>query len=133
MISKKRMLLAALLTGALSCDNRRDVTQPLPPQPGTLTVRLTTPRADDGAIVFELRGQGDATPQLADTTMWMFTERVDSTLTRVVLVGDLVSGPLVTFEVVDVQRPYTATLVQVSDRANAVRAQLQDYDLAIAR
>jgi len=127
------MLLCAALAGSLSCNP--DITeQPpaRPPEPGRLTVVLTTPRSDDGGIVLEIRGHATGTPVRSDTAMFMFSERMDSALTRVVLVGNLRTGPVLWFDVSDTRQPYSATIIQVSDQANVVREHLQDYSLDVS-
>ena len=133
-------LLAGGLIAVLSCNADRDITKPPPgpppgppPEPGVLTVALTTPRLDDGAIVFDIRGHAGEMPALVDTTMWMFSERLDSTVTRVVLVGELHTGPLVTFPVDDIHTPYGATIIDVSDRADRARTDFKDYQLVVSR
>jgi hypothetical protein len=51
---------------------------------------------------------------------------------RVVLAGNLVSGPLLSFSVPDVHAAYRATLLQVGDRGSHARADLTKYSLTIS-
>lgn len=106
---------------------------PPPPEPGQLTVRLTTPLGDDGAIVVEVRGPNVTQVQLSDNTMFLLAEHVDSATQRFVILGDLQSGPLATFHVPDIHavRAYSATAVEVASRDNTVRSSLEGYALTI--
>ncbi len=66
--------------------------------------------------------------------MWIVGESVDSTTRRIVLAGDLKTGPLVTFVVPDVSRAplYSAIVLEVANRDNAVRSSIGAYKLTIA-
>jgi hypothetical protein len=127
-----RQLLIGLALG-VACDNTPDPVQPPEPPTGQLTVSLITPHSDDGALVFELRGTPVPDLVVADSAYWLYAEQVDSTTLRAVLAGDL-AGALVTFEASDVNSPpsYTATVIEVADRLNRVRATVQGYALEIA-
>ena len=125
------MLLVAALAAAMSCERGTGPSGASAPTPVRLTVVLTTPHADDGAIVFEIAGQAVATPRLMDTTMSVFSESISPTLTRLVVVGDLTSGPLLTVEAPDSQQQYVAHIIAASDRANVPRDSVPDYRMAI--
>jgi hypothetical protein len=126
-------LLIVALAAALSCDKSVAPSPPPGSGPGRVTLFLETPHVDDGAIVIEITGSSVGTPVLADTSMWMFTDHVDSRVTRVVIVGNLTTGALLGFDVPDSVQPYMAAILQVSDRANVARASLQGYKLDLSR
>jgi hypothetical protein len=129
------LLIAAALATAVSCDHSPVVVSlpPPPPEPGVLTLRLTTPKSDDGAIVLDVRGPDVTQVQLADGTMFLLTESVNGVTQRLVAVGDLQSGALVTFHVPDIHAisAYSATAVEVASRDNAIRSSLEGYTLAV--
>jgi len=102
---------------------------------GTVTLRLTTPHTDDGAVLFEVTGPPveGATP--ADASLQLFTRREgDSTLVGVV-VGSISDGAVVELQVPDIDEAagYTARVIEVADRQNALRASLTGYALTSAR
>ena len=136
-MSRKLLLIMAVMVCAPSCD-RMPVVVSLPPPPepkaGFLIVRLASPTSDDGAIVFEIRGPAAGTALASDTAMWIVGESVDSTTRRIVLAGDLETGPLVTFAVPDVSTAplYSAIVLEVANRDNAVRSSIGAYKLTIA-
>ena len=107
-------------------------------QPGVLTVRLTTPRADDGAMTFEVSGPAIDSVIVVDASLRLFTRREGegeggSTVSGVV-VGALADGIVVTLRVPDVGAAagYTARVLEVADRQNALRASLAGYALTVA-
>ena len=113
--------------------------QPPPPPPGQpsgsgrLSVSLTTPNSDDAAILLELRGSTIHGIALANSDWKMYADSSASPI-RIVLAGKLTAGTLLTFDVPDVSAvsSYTATIVDVSDAQNRIRAQT-GYSLGIAR
>lgn len=134
------MLLAAVVAGGLACEGpfRPDLPAgPLPPPPPTprLTVRWETPRADDGAVLIELRGPFIGTTHALDSTGWVQGERLDSTWYRVLVAGDLETGPLLTFEVPtgDAVAAYSGTITGVANRGSEIRTSLDGYRLTITR
>lgn len=126
-------LVAAL--GVVACSDDPTGTAPRPVA-GALIVRLTTPHADDGALVFAISGPSIASAVTADTALRLFTRQVnDSTLVAVVVgVVDSAGGSLVTLQVPDLGAAgrYTARVIEVADRQDILRASLAGYVLTVA-
>lgn len=122
-------LLAALLVGVACADNPTGSAG----QGGTLTLRLTTPHSDDGALVFELSGAPVDSLTVSDGSLRLFTRRAGGSIIGAV-VGPLANGAIVTLRVPDVRGTgYTATVVEVADRQDALRASLVGYALTVSR
>jgi hypothetical protein len=107
-------------------------TGPEGPTPGTLTVTLTTPNADDGAILLTVSGPDMTQVTAADGSLY-FRHAGGTGAVTAVLVGDVQAGSLLTFHVPDVTAAgsYSATITQVADRSNTVRASLAGYALTV--
>ena len=102
---------------------------------GTLIVRLTTPHADDGAILFELSGPPIDSVVAVNASLQLFTRRAnDSTIVGAVI-GVVVNGAVVTLQVPDINASarYAARIVEVADRENVLRASLTGYALTVSR
>jgi len=101
----------------------------------TLTLRLTTPHPDDGALTFQLSGPVIDSVSAANGSLQLFTRRVDGATIVGAVVGPLADGAIVTLHVPDVGAAagYTATVLEVADRADAVRASLAGYALNVIR
>lgn len=102
---------------------------------GTLIVRLTTPHADDGAILFELSGPPIDSVVAVNASLQSFTRRAnDSTIVGAVI-GVVVNGAVVTLQVPDINASarYAARIVEVADRENVLRASLTGYALTVSR
>jgi len=102
--------------------------------PGTLVLRLTSPHADDGAMTFQVHGPSIESASV-NGSLQLFTLRVnDSTLVGAVI-GTLANGAIITLHVPDesVAAAYTATLREVADREDALRASLAGYALTVTR
>lgn len=127
------LAVAALLLHGAACG--RDSSAPVQVQPRTLRVSLTTPNPDDGAILFEVSGPAIDAIAGANPSHRLFARRLASTSVRAVVVGPLASGTVATIEVPDVGAAglYTATLTEVVDRQNQLRAQLGGYVLSVAQ
>lgn len=124
------MLLVALLTAGTACSS--DPTSSAPRQ-GTLNLRLTTPNADDGAILFTVHGPPIDTVLAANTGLRLFTRRADDSTLVGALVGGVASGTVVTLKVGDANgAAYTAGVTQVADRNSELRASLDGYGLTVA-
>lgn len=125
------MIVAAAL-GAACGDSPNG---PPTPVPGTLTVTLVTPRADDRAMVVRVTGPEGMTEVATANASYALHSRGTGTSFRAAAFGDLAGGALLRFRVPDVNRSaeYAATVVEVSDGANALRADLAGYRLSISR
>jgi hypothetical protein len=102
-------------------------------QSGTLYLRLATPLADDGALLFEVTGLPVNGAVAVDGSLRLFTWRPDgSTLVGVVL-GAITNGAVVALRVPDIGAAagYTARLVKVADRQDTLRGSLTGYGLTV--
>lgn len=138
MISFKRSFLVATaasfaISGAAGCGDD-DSSGPIDPGPtaGTLTVTLTTPNADDGAILFEVTGPDMTQVTAADPSLYFRYSEADGAVTAV-LVGDVTGRDVLSFRVPDVDAvgSYTASMVDVADRSNELRDSLAGYALTV--
>lgn len=125
-------LLAALGVGAACSDYPGGGG---PTQPGTLTLRLTTPHDDDGAIVFELSGPPVDDATAAGASLRLFTRRVNDATIRGAVLGTLANGAVVALQVPDVDAvaEYTVRVLEVADRGDALRDDLTGYVIAVTR
>jgi hypothetical protein len=135
---RARALLAAfslVAVAALAVACGESPNEPPTPVPGTLTVTLVTPRADDRAIVVRVTGPEGMTEVATANASYALHSRGTGTSFRAAAFGDLAGGALLRFQVPDVNRSaeYAATVVEVSDGANALRADLAGYRLSISR
>jgi hypothetical protein len=137
---KMRRIVVSLIViaGGIGCgDNTTAPTAPPPPPPplpGSAVVSLTTPNADDGAVMVTLQGPDLSTMQ-ASSTAYVLYSRVSSTAeARVILVGNLAAGPLFTFKLGAGQAlsAYTASVQQVATRGDALRTSTSGYQLTVA-
>jgi len=101
---------------------------------GTLVLRLTTPRADDGAMTFEVIGPPIDSAVAVNGSLRLFTRRVSGSTVVGAVVGDLVNGAVITLHVPDLGAAarYTATVLEVADRQDALRSSLAGYALTVA-
>lgn len=97
------------------------------PEPGNLTLELSTPNSDDGAIQFRITSTLPNTissASVACTGCRIFTAKVSDTEVLGVVTGQIPSGGLVQISVSDVKVPttYSASVVAVASRQFAVRS-----------
>lgn len=138
MIGRRRWWAVVGLVGVaagLSCGD--GPTEPPRPVPGVLTVRWTTPHADDRAALLRLvlpDGMTTATLESATPGLEVFERRSADTL-RIAVFGELTSAALVRFSVPDVAAAsrVVATVVEVSDATDALRASLAGYAVVIEK
>jgi hypothetical protein len=103
-------------------------------QAGTVILRLTTPHADDGAVLLEVTGPPIDSAIVVSPSLRLFTRRAgDSTIVGVV-VGVVTDGATVTLHVPDVSAAagYRARVLEVADRRDALRGSLTGYALTVA-
>jgi hypothetical protein len=132
-MSRSRWILAMVAALSLGAACSNDPTSGAP-RPGTLTLRLTTPHADDGAMLFKVSGPPIDSATAVNPSLRLFTRRVDGSTIVGAVVGVVANGAVVTLQVPDVGAAagYTARVLEVADRQNAVRASLTDYTLRVA-
>lgn len=126
------MAIVIGLFAGLACGDDDGVTGPVA---GSLVVSLTTPNADDGAIMLTVTGGTIESPAATSASHAFFYRQVSSTSVSAILVGDISAGPLMTIDVPDVNAvaSYSATVIEVADQANDLRASLTGYELTTSR
>jgi hypothetical protein len=122
-------MVAALLVAVACSDDSTGAAARV----GTLSLRLTTPHADDGAMLFEVSGPPIDSASAVNGSLRLFTRRVDGSTVVGAVVGALANGAAVTLHVPDVgaSAGYTANVVEVADRQDALRASLAGYALTV--
>ena len=95
---------------------------------GELTLSLTTPFADDGAILISITGPDIGTVRTTSGSLAVHSRAMAGGV-RVAVFGDIASGSLLRIAVPDASQPskYSATVIEVSDRTNGVRSALTGY------
>lgn len=123
-------VIVAALSASAACAN--DPTAGAT-QAGTVMLRLTTPHADDGAVMFEVSGPPIDTAIAVNASLQLFTQRASGSTMVGVVVGEVTDGAVVTLRVPDVGAAagYTARVLEVADRQNALRASLTGYALTV--
>ncbi|MES2306233.1 MAG: hypothetical protein V4558_12035 [Gemmatimonadota bacterium] len=89
-----------------------------PARPGTLTLQLTTPNANDGALVVVISGGTVSTVHPAGNLE--VVRQADGSGTHLLLVGDVTAGIVATIDVPDIARAsaYVAVVEQAADRTS---------------
>jgi hypothetical protein len=114
------------LTVVASCSS-----DPSGPTEGTFNVRLTTPNSDDGAVLFTVSGGPvDAVEALGYT---VYSARIDANTLRVIVTGDLSSGPVVRIRIADQRQlsRYSGIVNQVAARASYLQRDPTSYSIAV--
>jgi hypothetical protein len=117
--SRAALLLAVVLVAA--CDGGPASDQP---RPGDLLVSLSTPNADDRALLVSIAGPEEISAVAAASPAFVVHTRTQGTTTRVAVFGSLADGPVLRLTVPDTRRAaeYTATVLDAADGGNADRA-----------
>lgn len=105
-----------------------------PPQPGTLTLTLQSPNGNDGAVMFTLRGAQIDTVTVASGYR-MFLSRVSQNNVRVIVTGTIAGGPIVRFNVPDVNQAstYFAFVEQAAVRGTYQQQEVTNYRLLVSK
>jgi len=123
--------MVTVLLVSVSCSD-----QPTNPGsgPGTLAVRLTTPHGDDGAMTFQVDGPVDDV-SAANGSLRLFTRRADGSTVVGAVIGPLANGAIIMLHVPDVSaaEAYTASVREVADLDDGLRASLAGYVLTVTR
>ena len=122
-------LSLGLLGTGLACGDNA-----VAPKAGDVTVSLTTPNADDGVVLVALFGPGFTDIQPANASYKVYSLTASPTEVHILVVGDLVAGPVLTLNVNDPSRigDYHGTVVQVASRSDEPRTVLPGYEVAFA-
>ena len=135
--SRRRIFVWAftLLLGATAaCGDDPVEPPPDPPIPGLMVVSLSTPAQDDGAALFTITGPGLSIVQTANANYNLAWRLVSGSEVRILVVGDITSGPVVTMQVGDIRRinEYMGTTIEVADRTGALRGSVSDRILSFS-
>ena len=133
MIMRRRLLPLLLLVLASACGDGGP-TEPAGPIPGILTVALTTPNPDDGALLLTISGGRVSTVDAASAGYQVYTAQPDTTTTRVLVTGDIAAGDVVRIHVPDTRgaAAYHATIAQAASRTTFAQRVLTGYSLVVA-
>jgi hypothetical protein len=131
---RKPMTTALMLLGIAALAGCRDGETPptMPAPPSALIVGLDTPQTDDGAVVFTLHGPDLSDLQPASGAYLTYTRAIGQDV-RVVMVGDLAAGSLLTAKIGAGHQlaEYSAVVEQVAMRSDTLRPDLSRYRLTI--
>lgn len=121
----RKLGLLALATVALTTCGEKGVQDV--PVPGWLSLNLSTPNADDGAIMFTVSGPVDSVRSVHPHVL----SSKEGSATRVVIVGAIGAGALASIKVPDTRQPtqFTATVEQVAVRGSYTQRTPAGYTL----
>jgi hypothetical protein len=124
------MLTALAAAATLRCSDG-GTAPPSSDTPGTAVLSLGTAHADDGAVVLTLRGTGVSSIQAVSSAHVVVSRPAGPDETRVIVVGDLVAGPLLRVHVPAVNRlsAYSASIDQAATRDDVLRESVAGYTL----
>lgn len=128
--SRRLLLGSALALMAVAGPSCESVNAP---EPGTLSVSLTTPNTGDAGILFTVFGT--VTDVSVSGSSYTLFSRLGSGEARVLVFGNLQTGPVVTIDVPDVGAvaSYSATVLDVIGRSNDVRSSHAGYEITFAK
>lgn len=124
------VILLPLSLGALAACHGED--KPTDPSgPGVLELVLTTPNANDGAVLLEVTGAVDSVQPMSYTTF----SSLESGGARVVVTGDIASGVVARLYVPDAASAgqYTGSLSQAAQRSSFTLQNLTGYRVVVRR
>lgn len=103
--------------------------------PGTLKVVLNSPNVSDDAILIRLDGPDMSDVVVSGAGRTAYVRTVSATRIVVAIVGTVSSGEQLRFDVPDTKKSadYRATVLEVSDGSNTLRATPSTYTLQVQR
>jgi hypothetical protein len=106
--------------------------EPTAPTQGTLNLSLVTPNSDDGAVLFTISGGPVDTVEAVGFPV--YSARVDANTLRIIVTGELGSGPVARIRIADGRQlsRYTATINQVAVRATYLQRDPSSYSLTLS-
>ena len=123
--------VGALALGASGCSSDAGTG---PPITGPVTVSLATPNSDDGALLISVLGPELSAVQPASTGYQVYWRPVSENETRIVVVGDIVAGPIISATASSgAASVFTASVSEVASRANVLRTSTDGYALRVIR
>jgi hypothetical protein len=130
-----RMALGLLIgiTLGVGCSGGEDLVEP--PVPGTLTVNLVTPHADDGALLLSVQGPVAPTAITAGAGLRLFMgSTAPTSSTAVVVVGPIANGTLLRVSVPNIRQAseFTASVRQGASSSLEVRSPA-DYSVSVSQ
>ena len=132
-LNKRALIIVATTSVWLACKPVVDPPPPPPPAgPGLLTISLTTPNTNDGALFFTV--SGGAFDSLT-SSFNMFTTANASNSQSAIITGSITGGAVATFWVLerDNASSYTATVQQAAVRSTYAQQSTTGYSLSIAQ
>ena len=129
-MKRARLLVLGLVFG-IACDDPGSG----PPQPGTLTVQFTTNVTTNRAAMIEITGPNNISAvQAVAAGVTVFSTETGKSV-RAIVTGSLASGPLLRFNVEDVNRAkaFNASIVALADQSNVLRTSLSGHSLQIQK
>ena len=141
----KRGVAVAVLVAAAACTGRTPTapSAPVPPPPSQpppglsgLTVALSVQDTTAvGLVIVTLKGPHFGTIKVAATDYVLFSRNPSAQEVRLIVVGNLATGSLLTITGDSLQAPamYAATLEQVVNRSDHVQSNLSDFALTISK
>lgn len=129
-VRRIQFLVAAIaLAIAASCSDSQG-----PSGPGIVTVSLVTPNADDGAIALTITGPGVSEVKPGTSASVAYWRVVSASEARVIVVGNLSSGVLATFEVPDLSKvgQYRVAVLEAASRSDVMRTAVGGYQVTVA-
>ncbi len=128
-MSIRTFVTVASLVGTLSCGGE----ETLPPVPGSVAVNFSSPNGTDGAVLFTITGPGMGNLAPASSSNQLFTRLVAPQELRVIIVGNLGSGPLFTMDIPNTNdvSGFNATVLQVADRDDDLRESVAGYSITL--
>lgn len=106
--------------------------EPEGPTAGTLSVSLTTPNRDDGAVLFTL--SGGPVDSVEAVGYSVYSARIDPNTLRIIVTGDVVSGAIARIHIADNREAsrYSASINQVAARSSYAQRDPATYSLSLA-
>ena len=102
------------------------------PMPGSLNVKLSSLRGDDGAVLFTISGGPVESVEAVSGTVR--SAQIDANTLRVVITGNLSAGAIARVRIADVTQAsrYSATVNQVAARSSYVPRDPGQYSISLA-
>jgi hypothetical protein len=120
-------LLLAGVSALIACSH-----DTIGPTAGTLTVNLTSPNSDDGAVLLTV--SGGPIDSVASAGHQIYSARLDSNTLRLIVTGEVASGTIATIYLADMRlaSSYSATVNQVAARGSYAQHDPASYTLTLS-